>query len=131
MKHKLMISGEAKFGLIVVLGLCLIYFTLNFSPWAQVARQNVLNSEKLRIGMPEDEVLQIMGEPDRAEVSKYSDPNHKGVWRHKGLKWYYYRPPAFADDGIYIWMDAADTVVSITYFELWDKKREGRLNNAP
>lgn len=117
MKHKLTISGEAKFGLIVVFGLCLGYFMLKFSPWAQVARRNVLNSEKVRIGMPKQEVLQIMGEPDKFEVSQYYDPNHTGVWGHKGLKWYYYRPPALAGDGIYIWMDAADTVVHITYFE--------------
>ncbi len=118
MKYKLTISGEAKFGLMVVFGLCLIYYMLTSSPWAQVARRNVLNSQKVRIGMEGDEVLKIMGDPDKAEVSQYVDPTHKGVWGHKGLKWYYYRPPAFAGDGIYIWMDAADTVVHITYFEL-------------
>ena len=92
---------------------------LNFSPWAQVARQNVSNSEKVKIGMPKDEVLSIMGKPDRIEsLSQYVDPTHPGVWRHKGLKTYYYRPPALAGDGIFIWLDTTDTVVYITHFEL-------------
>ena len=118
MKHKLTISSKARVGLIVGLGFCLIYFMLNFSPWAQVARRNVLNSEKVRIGMKKEEALRIMGKPDRIDsYSQLFDPNHHGLWRHQGLKSYHYRPPALASDGINIWMDTTDTVVHITYFE--------------
>ncbi len=123
MKTTLKVSSTAKVGLSIALGVSLIfgfiYYGLNFSPSAQAARQNVLNSEKIKVGMPKGEVLQIMGQPDRIEpLSKYVDPKHHGVWRHEGLQRYYYQPPALAGDGIYIWMDTTDTVVHITYFEL-------------
>ncbi len=107
MKNTPKISSTAKVGLAIALGFILIfsliYYRLNFSPSALVARQNVINSEKVQIGMPKDEVLQVMGQPDRIEpLSKHVDPNHHGVWRHEGLKRYYYRPPVLAGDGIYI-----------------------------
>jgi hypothetical protein len=74
-------------------------------------RQNVLNSEKVRIGMKE-EVLQIMGSPQRIDSYGLNDPKW---WNQQGVKSYHYQPPDLASDGIDIRMDTTGAVVHITY----------------
>jgi hypothetical protein len=115
-----------KFGLAIATGLVVLCFlilyklglSIDFAPEAVPGRepwQNVTNSEKGRIGMQEEQVLHIMGKPDR--INSYGPKDDKW-WNHQGVKSYHYHPPDLASDGIDIWMDTTDTVVHVTHFEL-------------
>lgn len=78
---------------------------LNWSPKAVKSWENVRNSEKLTIGMDSVDVKSIMGEP-------YTRLNDK-----KNQLTFFYQPPAFASDGIFVIFDSSGQVGSIIYFE--------------
>lgn len=88
--------------------LVLVFFY--FTEWSAVARkskQNVTNSEKLEIGMDSLEVKKIMGEPDaRNDYGSQSN-----------IPSFYYQPPTFSSDGIFVHFDSLGIVKRIVYFE--------------
>ena len=53
-------------------------------PWS-VAKENINNSKRLRVGMTKEQVLKIMGEPLKDE--QFCQPN----------LWYYYIEPVWVD----------------------------------
>jgi hypothetical protein len=55
-------------------------------------RKNVANSEKIKIGMSSEEVLEIMGPPKKVLRSYFADSDSL----------YFYQPPLMASNGIEI-----------------------------
>lgn len=88
----------------------LVFAFFYFTEWSAAARknkQNVVNSEKIEIGMDSLQVKKIMGEPDtRSDSGSQSN-----------IPSFYYQPPTFSSDGIYIHFDSLGHVKRITYFE--------------
>ena len=93
-------------GLVSLLVFAFFYFT-EWSAAARKSKQNVVNSEKIEIGMDSLQVKKIMGEPDtRSDSGSQSN-----------IPSFYYQPPTFSSDGIYIHFDSLGHVKRITYFE--------------
>ena len=91
----------------VFLGVLGFYYLLDWGPEARKSKENVVNSEKLKIGMDTLQVKGIMGEPDAR--SNYVTGND--------IPLFYYQPPFLASDGIFIHFDSLGHVKRITYFE--------------
>tara|TARA_A100000171_G_scaffold51028_1_gene64078 strand:+ start:2163 stop:2483 length:321 start_codon:yes stop_codon:yes gene_type:complete len=88
----------------------LVFTFFYFTEWNAAARkskQNVINSEKLEIGMDSLQVKRIMGEPDAR--SDYDSENN--------IPSFYYQPPYLASDGIFVHFDSLGIVKRIVYFE--------------
>ncbi|MBT1688285.1 hypothetical protein [Dawidia soli] len=66
--------------------------------------RNVRNSQKLKVGMTQEEALAIMGEPDYIR----EHANEKGVYD------YYYESPFGASDLIFFTVDPAKRVIEVT-----------------
>lgn len=92
--------------LVSLLVLAFFYFT-EWSAAARKSRENVVNSEKLEIGMDSLQVKKIMGEPDAR--NDYGSENN--------IPRFYYQPPAFSSDGIFVHFDSLGIVKRIVYFE--------------
>ncbi len=92
------------FGLLTFLFAVFIYSLLVIVPKEREARENVENSKKIMIGMSLRQVVKIMGEPD----NKANE--------NEGMT-YYYKPPAFSSDGIFISFDAEETVQKVVYYD--------------
>jgi len=97
-------------GIIIIIIIAIIFifiiqvrFTLNTSK----AKQNVLNSEMIKIGMTKEKVLEIMGVPDGRQISYFNNVDTT----------YYYEPPFGASSGIYVQFSDSTEVVNhiITY----------------
>lgn len=89
--------------LIVIAAIVLVFIILvRFTPNANKAKQNVLNSEKITIGMTKKEVLEIMGVPDSKQLSYFNNVDTA----------YYYEPPFGASSGIYIQFSDSSGVVN-------------------
>ena len=71
------------------------YLFLYHTPSARKAKQNVINSLKIEIGMSKHEVIQTMGKPDNKRISYFNSTDTM----------YYYQPPFAAASGIYIQFD--------------------------
>lgn len=84
---------------IVSISYFLILIYAHFSPNSIRAKRNVENSEKIKIGMSRDQVLEIMGSPDEVYISYY---NTDSV--------YFYEPPLLSSDGIEIFINNEGTV---------------------
>lgn len=93
-------------GFVFLLVLAFFYFT-KWNATARKSKENVINSERLEIGMDSLQVKAIMGEPDTR--SNYTSENN--------LSSFYYQPPYLASDGIYIHFDSLGRVKSIVYFD--------------
>lgn len=79
-----------------------------FTPSANKAKQNVINSKKVKLGMTKLEVYKIMGEPDAKQISFFNTRDTM----------YYYKPPFAASEGIYIQVgDSSGKVNKIILFE--------------
>lgn len=92
---------------ILIMAIALFIMYVYASPRALKARKNVANSEKIEIGMTKEEVIYIMGEPDKKRLSFWNTIDSM----------YYYEPPFSASEGIYIQFDSIDTVNEIVPFE--------------
>ena len=89
--------------LIIIVVTVLVFIALvRFTPNANKAKQNVLNSEKIVNGMTKTEVLKIMGVPDSKQLSYFNDVDTM----------YYYEPPFGASSGIYIQFSDSSGVVN-------------------
>lgn len=95
--------------LLIFIGIVLVCLVLlRFTNNAKKAEQNVVNSEKITIGMTKKKVLEIMGVPDIRRLSYF---NNKDTI-------YYYEPPFGASSGIYIqFIDSSGIVNHIIPFE--------------
>ena len=79
--------------LVIVIAIIVISgFSVFFKPSVNKTRQNVINSEKIKIGMTKIEVIKIMGKPDDKRMSFFGSKDTM----------YYYEPPFAASEGIYI-----------------------------
>ncbi|MGW8121807.1 hypothetical protein ACV07N_04035 [Roseivirga echinicomitans] len=90
----------------VFLGVLSFFYLVDWGSDARKSKVNVINSEKLEIGMDSLHVKRIMGEPD----SRSRELDESGIT-------FYYQPPIFASDGIYLHFDSLGHVQRITYFE--------------
>lgn len=89
--------------LIIIVAIVLVFIILvRFIPNANKAKQNMLNSEKITIGMTKKEVLEIMGVPDSKQLSYFNNVDTT----------YYYEPPFGASSGIYIQFSDSSGVVN-------------------
>ena len=95
--------------LIIIVAIVLVFIILlRFTPSANKAKQNVLNSEKITIGMTKKEVLEIMGVPESKQLSYFNNVDTT----------YYYEPPFGASSGIYIqFSDSSEVVNHIIPYE--------------
>ncbi len=94
---------DRKIIFIIILALIIVLIVLiRFTPNAIKAKQNVLNSEKITIGMTKNEVLNIMGDADSKHLSYFNNIDTM----------YYYEPPFGASSGIYIQFSDSTGVVS-------------------
>ena len=94
-------------GIVVCLLVLVFFYFTKWNATARKSKENVLNSEKLEIGMDSLQVKNIMGKPDMR--GNYGSENF--------ISSYYYQPPYLASDGIYIHFDSLGRVKSIVYFE--------------
>jgi len=94
-------------GVLVSLMVLVFFYFTEWSVNARKSKENVVNSEKLKIGMDTLQVKEIMGEPDAR--SNYVTGND--------IPLFYYQPPFLASDGIFIHFDSLGHVKRITYFE--------------
>ncbi len=94
-------------GVLVSLMVLVFFYFTEWSVNARMSKENVVNSEKLKIGMDSLRVKRVMGEPDAR--SNYGSENN--------IPSFYYRPPFLSSDGIYIHFDSLGHVKRITYFE--------------
>jgi len=89
--------------LFVLIAIVFIFVALiRFTPSANKAKQNVLNSEKIEVDMTKEEVLQIMGKPDSKQLSFFNNVDTM----------YYYEPPFGASSGIYIQFSDSGGIVN-------------------
>jgi len=87
----------------IVITIIFVFIALTrFTPNARKAKQNVLNSKKIEIGMTKENVLEIMGAPDSKKFSFFNDVDTM----------YYYEPPFGASSGIFIQFDDSNGVVN-------------------
>lgn len=95
--------------LIVVIVIFFVFTVLvRFISNISQAKQNVLNSGKISIGMVKNDVLEIMGIPDSKHLSYFNNVDTM----------YYYKPPFGASSGIYIqFSDSSKTVNLIIPYE--------------
>jgi len=83
------------FLIIIILIIGITYLFLYHTPSARKAKQNVVNSLKIEVGMSKHEVIQIMGKPDNKRFSFFNSVDTM----------YCYQPPVAASSGIYIQFD--------------------------
>lgn len=89
--------------LIIIVAIVFVFIVLvRFTPNANEAKQNVLNSEQIIISMSKKEVLKIMGIPDSKQLSYFNNVDTM----------YYYEPPFGASSGIYIQFSDSSGVVN-------------------
>ncbi len=95
--------------LIIIIAIVFVFIALvRFTPNASKAKQNVLNSEKIVIGMVKNDVLKIMGVPDSKQLSYFNNVDTM----------YYYKPPFGDSSGIYIqFSDSSGAVNRIIAYE--------------
>jgi hypothetical protein len=94
------------FAIIIIVAIFIVFIC--YSPSANKAKQNVINSERVKIGMSKFAVLQIMGEPDAKRISFFNATDTM----------YYYEPPFAASEGIYIqFEDSSGKVNQIIPYE--------------
>ena len=85
-----------------------IQFLFKLSKIERKAKENVANSLKIEIGMPKQEAINIMGEPDNKRISFHNEVDSL----------YYYEPPFGASSGIYIQFDSKTNKVN--HIDLYD-----------
>ncbi|MDD2412120.1 MAG: outer membrane protein assembly factor BamE [Bacteroidales bacterium] len=91
--------------LLIIIVLAFAFFVIvRFTPSARKSNKNVVNSEKVKLGMTKAEVLLIMGEPDTKLLSYFN----------KEDTMYYYEPPFGASSGIYIQFEDSSGIVNRT-----------------
>jgi hypothetical protein len=95
--------------LIVAVAIVLVFIVLvRFTPSANQAKLNVLNSQNITIGMKKKDVIKIMGLPDVKKLSFFNNVDTM----------YYYQPPFGASSGIYIqFSDSSEVVNQIIPYE--------------
>jgi hypothetical protein len=95
--------------LIVTVAIVLVFIVLvRFTPSANQAKLNVLNSQNITIGMKKKDVIKIMGLPDVKKLSFFNNVDTM----------YYYQPPFGASSGIYIqFSDSSEVVNQIIPYE--------------
>lgn len=81
-------------------------YTAFLSPSEFKARRNLKNFKHLKVGMTKNQMLQIMGEPDRLECTVSS--SYRSCY-------YYYRPPFLSSGGIDIYTDSTDKIERLYY----------------
>ena len=92
---------------VIFLGVLSFFYLVDWSATARKSKENVINSEKLEIGMDSLQVKKIMGEPDAR--NDYGSENN--------IPSFYYQPPTFSSDGIFVHFDSLGIVERIVYFE--------------
>jgi hypothetical protein len=95
--------------LIVAVAIVLVFIVLvRFTPSANQAKLNVLNSQNITIGMEKKDVIKIMGLPDVKRLSFFNNVDTM----------YYYQSPFGASSGIYIqFSDSSEVVNQIIPYE--------------
>ncbi len=91
------------FLIIIILIIGITYLFLYHTPSARKAKQNVINSLTIEIGMSKHVVIQIMGKPDDKRISYFNTVDTM----------YCYKPPFASSEGIYIQFDFSTIVASI------------------
>lgn len=87
----------------IVITIIFVFIALTrFTPNSRKAKQNVLNSKKIEIGMTKENVLEIMGVPDSKNLSFFNDVDTM----------YYYEPPFGSSSGIFFQFDDSNGVIS-------------------
>lgn len=77
------------------------------APKVYRAQKNVQNSREIKLGMEKEEVLNIMGEPDRRRISYFNEVDSL----------YFYQPPFGASSGIEIIFGSDEKVNKVLYYE--------------
>lgn len=95
-----------KIALIILLVLSFFVFIYVYLKESK-ARNNVINSERIAVGMNKAEVLEIMGSPDAKQLS----------FENAIDSMYYYEPPFAASEGIYIQFDNKGIINKIYPYE--------------
>ena len=92
---------------IIILTMIVLMIFFNYRHKAERWHRNVENSEKVKLGMFSNEVIEIMGNPDEI-YPMYGDEN---------INIYFYQPPFGASDGIEFYFDTTSQVVKIIPYE--------------
>ncbi len=87
---------------LLIIVFCIILFSCGRN--ADKARENFKNLTKVSLGMPERDVVKIMGEPKEKDVSPYTNMNYRFI---------YDSPPGMSDHIIIIFSMKDSLVVGI------------------
>ncbi len=89
--------------ILIIFALVLFFIKTNLSKSAKKAKQNVVNLEKIEIGMTKEKVKLIMGIPDNKQLSFFN--NKDSI--------YFYKPPFGSSSGIYIQFEDSSKKVNL------------------
>lgn len=92
----------------MAIALIVIGYLLILNPAIKQGQTNVENSKSLVLGMSKEEVLKVMGPPD----SISEETTQEGA-----TETYYYQPPPFSSDGIFVEFDQHEQATKIVYYE--------------
>ena len=102
------VKGTILGGIVVFLLILSVFiYKVKFSNAAKKAKENILNSKKIFVGMDAKEVVKIMGHPKKS-YNSYSE-DAKTI--------YFYEPPFLSSSGIEIYLDKNYKVVRVIYSE--------------